>query len=231
MLAGALMQGVYLCASYWAIAHGMPAGIMALLGALQPLFTALFTVGVMGKTLQPRAWIGLCIGFGGVALVLAPKLAANGAGALSLLSVAAALVSVLAVTGGTIVQKWLGATDLRVAASIQSVGAAMVAAVVTLFIGTTHWDTTPVLWGALAWSVLVPSMVGTTLLIWMMRSGDATKVTALPSAGAAAGMGRAGICIAVDETLAPVQFIGFALALGRRAIDPIVSKCNMIVAR
>ena len=37
LLAGVLMQGIYLCASYWSIAHGMAAGVMALLGALQPL--------------------------------------------------------------------------------------------------------------------------------------------------------------------------------------------------
>ncbi len=66
--------------------------------------------------------------------------------------------------------------------------------------------------GALAWSVLVPSMVGTTLLMWMMRHGDATKVTALlllvpPLAAVQA-------YLLFRETLAPVQFIGFALALG-----------------
>ena len=44
VVAGAVMQGIYLCASYWAITHGMAAGVMALLGALQPLFTALFAV-------------------------------------------------------------------------------------------------------------------------------------------------------------------------------------------
>lgn len=44
VLAGALMQGVYLSASYWAIARGLAVGVMALLGALQPLFTALFMV-------------------------------------------------------------------------------------------------------------------------------------------------------------------------------------------
>src|SRR5580692_1460700 len=33
---GAAMMGLYLCLSYWAIAQGLPAGIMALMGALQP---------------------------------------------------------------------------------------------------------------------------------------------------------------------------------------------------
>jgi drug/metabolite transporter (DMT)-like permease len=212
VFAGALMQGVYLCASYWAITHGMAAGVMALLGALQPLFTALFSVSFMGKTLQARSWLGLSIGFAGVALVLAPKLMAHGAGSLTLLPVVAALVSVLASTGGTLVQKWLAATDLRVAAGIQSFGAALVAVLGAFVLGTPRWDGSTVLWGALVWSVLVPSMIGTTLLMWMMRHGDATKVTALlllvpPLAAVQA-------YLFFGETLAPPQFLGFALALG-----------------
>ena len=212
VLAGALMQGVYLCASYWAITHGMAAGVMALLGALQPLFTALFSVSFMGKTLQARSWLGLSIGFAGVALVLAPKLMNHGVGSLTLLPVAAALVSVLASTGGTLVQKWLAATDLRVAASIQSFGAALVAVLGAFLLGTPRWDGSTVLWGALVWSVLVPSMIGTTLLMWMMRHGDATKVTALlllvpPLAAVQA-------YLFFGETLAALQFLGFALALG-----------------
>jgi drug/metabolite transporter (DMT)-like permease len=212
VLAGALMQGIYLCASYWAISRSLAAGVMALLGALQPLFTALFAVSIMGRTLQARVWVGLLVGFAGVALVLVPKLANHGVGSLTLLPVAAALVSVLAVTTGTIVQKWLAATDLRTAASIQSVGAAIVAALAMLLIGTPRWDGTPILWGALAWSVLVPSVAGTTLLMWMVRHGEATKVTSLlllvpPLAAVQA-------YVFFGETLAPVQFLGFALALG-----------------
>ena len=40
LLAGALLNGFYLCLSWWAIMRGMPAGIMSLLGALQPLMVA-----------------------------------------------------------------------------------------------------------------------------------------------------------------------------------------------
>jgi drug/metabolite transporter (DMT)-like permease len=212
LLAGALMHGVYLCASYWAITQGMAAGVMALLGALQPLFTALFGVSVLGQRLLMRAWLGLLIGFAGVALVLAPKLTSHGIGSLTLLTVGAALLSVLGVTAGALVQKSLGATDIRVAASIQSFSGAVVACAVMLLVGTERWDGTPILWGALVWSVLVPSMVGTTLLMWMMRHGEATAVTALlllvpPIAAVQA-------YFFFHETLAPVQFIGFALALG-----------------
>ena len=172
----------------------------------------LIAVSFLGKALPWRAWAGLLIGFAGVALVLAPKLFSHVAGSLTVLTVAAAMLSVLAVTSGTIVQQWLSATDLRAAASIQSFGAAIVAAAVALLLGTSRWDGTPVLWGALVWSVLVPSMIGTTLLMWMIRHGDATKVTALlllvpPLAAIQA-------YLFFGEILAPVQFTGFALALG-----------------
>jgi drug/metabolite transporter (DMT)-like permease len=212
LIAGALMQGIYLCSSFWAITHGMAAGVMALLGALQPLFTALIAVSIMGSTLRSRTWMGLVVGFVGVGFVLAPKVVSTGVGSLTLTAAGAALLSVLAVTTGTIVQKRLASTELWASACIQSFGAAIVAALSMIFIGTARWDGSSILWGALAWSVLVPSMVGTTLFVWMMRHGDATKVTALlllvpPLAAVQA-------YIFFHETLASVQFIGFALALG-----------------
>jgi drug/metabolite transporter (DMT)-like permease len=116
------------------------------------------------------------------------------------------------VTAGALVQKWLSATDIRSAASVQNLGGAAVAILVTLVAGTGRWDSTPILWGALTWAVLVPSVVGTTLLMWLMRHGEATKVTALillvpPLAAVQA-------YVFFHETLSPIQFVGFALALG-----------------
>jgi drug/metabolite transporter (DMT)-like permease len=211
LLAGALMQGVYLCASYWAIARGLAAGVMSLLGALQPLFTALFVVTVLGGRLTARTWIGLIVGFAGVAFVLAPRLLHTGVGSLAPLTVAAALASVMAVTAGALVQKWLAATDLRTAASVQNLGGACVALLVAWAVGTGEWDGSAVLWGGLAWAVLVPSVIGTTLLMWMMRHGEATKVTALlllvpPLAAVQA-------YLFFHETLSAVQLVGSTLAL------------------
>ena len=212
VVAGVLMQGVYLCGSYWAVARGMAAGIMSLLGALQPLFTALFLVAVLRKHIGTFTWAGLCIGFAGVALVLAPKLAATGPGSLTALPVIAAVLSVVAVTAGALVQKWLPPSDLRVAACVQNAGGALIAVFATLTVGTGQWDGSAILWGALIWAVFVPSIIGTTLLIWMMRHGEATKVTALillvpPLAAVQA-------YFFFNETLSAIQFVGFALALG-----------------
>ena len=212
VLAGALMQGVYLSASYWAIGRGLAVGVMALLGALQPLFTALFLVATRRTTLAARAWSGLLIGFGGVGLVLAPTLANKGVGSLTGLTVGAALLSVVAVTAGTLTQKWLAKTDLRSAAGIQNLGGAAIAVLVMLYLGIGRWDGTLILWSSLAWAVLVLSVVGTTLLMWMVRHGDATKVTALlllvPPLAAIQAF------VFFGETLGALQIAGFALALG-----------------
>src|SRR5690606_29944794 len=124
---------------------------------------------------------------------------------------AAAIFSVLGVTAGALLQKWLAPVDLRVAASVQNFGGAAVALLMTVLVGTTHWDGAPALWGALAWSVIVASVIGTTLLMWMLRHGDATKVTALillvPPLAALQAFFFFG------ETFSVVQFIGLALAL------------------
>jgi drug/metabolite transporter (DMT)-like permease len=209
--AGVLMQGIYLCSSYWALVHGMAAGVMALLGALQPLFTALYLVIAKRARLGPATWTGLLVGFSGVACVLAPKLATTGAGALGIWSVLAALISVIAITAGALLQKWLQPVDLRSAAAVQNAGGAATAAVMTVATGSSFWDDSPILWTALIWAVLVPSVIGTTLLMWMMRHGEATKVTALlllaPPLAAIQAYAFFG------ETLSSIQFVGFALAL------------------
>lgn len=211
LVAGMLMQGVYLCASYYAIQRGLPAGVMALLGALQPIFTALW-IATRGGGPGGRTWPGLLLGFAGVALVLEPSLAGDVTDRITGLALAAALTSVIGITAGALFQKRLAGTDIRIAACLQNIGGAGVAAMLFALVGTDHWDNTPALWGALAWAVLVASVIGTTLLMWMMRHGDATRVTALvllaPPLAAVLAF------LFFGETLTPLQFAGFALALG-----------------
>ena len=178
--AGAVMMGLYLTLSFWAIAHGLPAEMMALMGAPQPLFTAALMLSQAAVGLQCRY-------------------------------VAAGLLSIVALTVGTLAQRRLGSDDLRAAGCLQNFGAAIVAVLATCSVGTMRWDGSLVLWGTLLWAVLISSIVAQGLLMWMMRRGDPTRVTALmllvpPLAAILA-------YILFDETLTPLQFAGFALAL------------------
>ncbi len=220
LFAGALLQGVYLGAGYWAVAQGLSAGVMALLGALQPLVTAALAAPLFGEKLPPRRWAGMALGLVGVVLVLVPKLvaatissgAASHGHAPSWLVVVIALVSVGAITAGTLYQKTsLARTDIRSASAVQNLGAAIVAALLALALGEHRWIATPTLWASLAWGIVMLSGAGVTLLVYMVRRGDAARATSLLFL--APPLAALESYIGFGETLLPVQIGGFAVAL------------------
>lgn len=171
LFAGALLQGVYLGASYWAIAQGLSAGVMALLGALQPLLTSVLAAPLFGERLTMRRWQGLSLGLAGVVLVLMPKLRAAAAGvsatasanasgvhANPLVVVLVAVLAVGAITAGTLYQKTsLAQADIRSASAVQNAGAAVVAALLALALGEHRWMASTTLWVSLAWGIAMLS--------------------------------------------------------------------------
>jgi drug/metabolite transporter (DMT)-like permease len=220
LLAGALLQGVYLGAGYWAVAQGLGAGIMALLGALQPLLTAAVAARLFGERLSPRAWSGLALGLAGVALVLAPKIAASGAHVAQASSghapqwvvVTIAVLAVVAITAGTLYQKTsLARADIRSASALQNAGATIVALALALALGEHRFIASATTWLSLAWGIAMLSGVATTLLVWMVRRGDASRATALLFL--APPLAALESYLAFGETLDAVQLAGFGVAL------------------
>ncbi|SAK75327.1 DMT family transporter [Caballeronia ptereochthonis] len=220
LFAGALLQGVYLGTSYWAVAQGLGAGIMALLGALQPLLTAAVAARLFGEKLSPRAWGGLVLGLFGVALVLAPKIVGSGAhlahaaqgNAPPWLVVTIAVLAVVAITAGTLYQKTsLARADIRSAGALQNAGAAVVALVLVIALGEHRFIASTTTWLSLAWGIVMLSGVATTLLVWMVRRGDASRATALLFL--APPLAALESYLAFGETLDVVQLAGFAVAL------------------
>lgn len=217
LVAGALMNGLYVGPSWWAMSQGLPAGVMALIGSLQPLFTALIAVAVLHKRLSRTTWSGLALGFGGVTLVLLPRLQAVGAGSLALPVVLTGVGSILALTVGSMAQKSPWATgDLRSTGALQNGGAVLVLVCMALLLGQPRWDHSPLLWGYLAYSVLGLSIGGATLLIWLMRRGEATRTSALLLAVPPLSAVQAWLIF--GETLSPVQLLGFAVAIAGVAL-------------
>ncbi len=213
LLAGALLQGVYVGGGYWAVSRGLSPAVMALLGTLQPMVTALIAQRLFDEPVGRTFWAGLVTGAVGVLLVLSPGLFALDGDGLSPAVIVVALLSVAAITAGTLVQKTsLAAADLISASAVQYAGGALVVGVAAIMIGESLWRPGAALWGALAWSVLALSGVATTLLVWMVRRGSAAKVTVLlllapPLAAVQAWW-------LFDARLSGVQIAGFALALG-----------------
>lgn len=179
IIAGILMHGIYLGAVFWAIHRGLPAGISALIVGLQPLITAVMAGKLLGEEIKPRHWIGLAIGFVGVIVVLWPKLGALGGG-VTAATLTASLISVIAMSAGTVWQKrFASSSDLVASTFWQYVGGTAVMVVASFAFETQTFTVNGDFIFAMAWLVLVLSVGAIFLLMVMIREGEMSKVASL----------------------------------------------------
>ena len=230
VLAGVLLQGGYLGGTYWAVEQGLAPAVMALLGSLQPLLTAVLASFVLREIPTRRTWFGLLLGVSGVALVLLPRFVSvsrDGAGALPAGVLVVAIIAVLSLTAGTVLQKTsVAAADIRASSVLQNAGAALVVGPLAWARHETRWISSIELWASLAWASLVLSGLGTLLLVWMVRRGRAANVASLLLL--APPLAAAETYLLFGDRLTPVQLAGFAIALlgvflcnpGQRAPSP-----------
>ena len=172
---GILMHAGYLGGVWAAVKLGMGAGLAALLVGLQPVLTAMWIAG-RGGAVEARQWLGLVLGFAGLALVVWDKL---GVGEISGPNLALALGALVSITAGTLYQKrFLGPCDVRAANLVQLAAAFAVTVPLALLEGEAmRWNGQ--LLGAMAWSVLGLTLGGSSLLYLLIQRGAATAVTSL----------------------------------------------------
>ena len=211
MIAGMLIHGVYLGGVFWAIFHGMPAGVTALVTGFQPLLTAALAIPLLHERISRRQWLGIVVGFVGVSLVVAPALGA--VHAVPLMALLASFIATLGFALGTVWQKRSEPKmDLRVNAAIQFIGALVVTAPVAWWLEDGRFDRSPAVLGALAWAVLVLSVGGISLLLFLLKRGAASRVAPLlymaPPVAALIAF------LLFGEALTAVQIMGAALAIG-----------------
>ncbi len=216
LVAGVLMQGIYLGGVFWSVRHGLPAGLSALVTGLQPLLTAVLAFPLLGERVGARRWTGIMLGFGGALLVLSPQLAAGteSAGTLPLL---ASGVGMVAMTLGTIWQKRTGgAADLRTNAAVQFVGAATVTAPLAWLTEAGRFDGAWQAWVGLAGAVCGLSRGAISLLLVLIRRGAVAGVASLfylvPPVVAVLAF------LLFGEALTGVQVAGMALAAAGVAV-------------
>ena len=178
-ITGILLHGLYLAGVWWAVRHGLPAGISGLIAGLQPILTALFAPLFLGERISPIRWLGIACGFLGIALVLEPQLANVPPAAL--LGVAVPMLvnvaGMFAVTFGSFYQKArVVSGDLRTMTTIQYVAAALVVLPLALALEPMRieWNLTMAL--VLAWSVIVLSIGGIWLYLLMIRKGEVSRI-------------------------------------------------------
>lgn len=179
-VSGLLVHALYLGGVFTAIAHGLPAGVTALVVGLQPVLTALGAGAFLGERVRPTQWIGLALGFAGVALVVAHKVAASASGGALTTMLVPAVLALLGITAGTLYQKrFCPAFDLRTGSVIQFLPCLAITALIAFETETMHVHWTGAFVFALGWLVLVLSLGAVSLLNMLIRRGSAVNVASL----------------------------------------------------
>lgn len=173
---GLLANAGYLGLTYEALQH-LSAGMGAIIASTNPLVLALVAPALLGEVLTARKLVGLLFGFSGVVISMAARAGTQSARPQD---VAMGFAGVLAMVASTVVFKRLRIHEDLVAANAIQLGAS---ALVLLPIawaveGTPHLPLTVSLVGSLAYLVLLLSVGGTFLWFWLLRHGEASRVSA-----------------------------------------------------
>jgi len=174
-VAGLLMHAVQLGASHNAQYLGMSAGVSALIIACQPLATAVLVFRT--EKISLRQWAGVVIGLVGVGLVVWHKIDIREVSAASLLC---GVVALAGVTAATLYQRRFSPTaDLKAAAVIQLAASLAVIGPLAILVEGFEANHTWQLWASVSFLVIFASILGVSVLYYLLRHGEATRVTSM----------------------------------------------------
>ena len=181
MVIGILMHGIYLGGVFYAVSKGMPAGISALIVALQPFFTALIAWAVLGEKLSFVRAAFFALALFGVFLVLFPGLdIGNAIPGITMETFLAGFVAVLGISIGSVYQKLsITSLNLWVGTGAQFLGAGLLMLLMSLLAESQYvvWTLNTIL--SLAWLVCVLSIGAVALLMYLIKKGDSSSVASL----------------------------------------------------
>jgi drug/metabolite transporter (DMT)-like permease len=213
MLVGFLAHGVWLTCVLLSLEQDVPAGIVALVVALQPLATGAFSGITVGEPTPIHRWIGLIIGFGGVAFTVLFRIDFNAPE--SVFGYLIPLGSVIAITVATLIQRKMDIKDtnhhlpLDLTLFYQSLATTLAVAIPAIF-----WETLDTRWVpefiyAMGWLIIGVSF-GAYAVMWLLiERMDATRVASLFYFGPPVTMLMA--WMAFGDTLTITDIIGLAI--------------------
>jgi drug/metabolite transporter (DMT)-like permease len=181
-LVGVLAHGVWLGCVLFALQRGVPAGIVALVVALQPLATGALSGRVTGEGTTARQWAGLALGFAGVALAVGTRIQWENAD--SVFGYLIPLGSVAAITVASLLQRrreLSGRPALPLDLTLLYQSLATAAAVAVPALAAEHLSTrwTGEFLATMAWLVFAVSLGAYGLMWALLARMDATRVASL----------------------------------------------------
>ncbi|WP_037315536.1 DMT family transporter [Salegentibacter sp. Hel_I_6] len=183
MLIGFLAHGVWLTCVLLALDTEVPAGIVALIVALQPLATGALSSYVTKEKTNLYQWVGLIVGFIGVIITVAFRIDFNKSGAI--FGYLIPLVSVIAITIATLIQRKIDINNKKEKLSIaqtlfyQSLATMLALAFPAIFIEDLEAKWVPKFTFAMVWLVLAVSLGAYIVMLKLIDRLDATKVASL----------------------------------------------------
>ena len=208
-VAGSLLQALYFGGVWLAMGLGVGAGVAALIVCMQPILTAAVVGPLLGERVTSRQWLGLILGFAGVGLVVAHKLAL-GLGTVE--GMVWAFVGLIGITLGTIYQKkYCADMDPRTGPTIQFLVATILVLPLALMFEDGRINWTPAFIGALVYMAVFISLISMILLTIMIRRGAVSRMTSMfflvPPMATLLGY------LILDEPVGELAFAGMIVAV------------------
>lgn len=206
LIAGCLINGLYLSAGYLAMTR-ITGATLALIGALQPVLTALLAMPLLGERFRPPQWLGFALGMAGVAVVVG----LTAGDAVAFTGMLWGVAGMLCLTCGTLYySRFCKGAPLLIANTLQLGAAAVLCALLTVSFEEVHASWTPTALATLLWLTVAVSLGGMGVLLFMLKHGAAAKVAAnfYLTPGLTAVLGW----LVLSETLAWQALAGFAVA-------------------
>ncbi len=208
VLVGFLIQVVYFGAAYLAFARGASAGAVAIITSLQPLLVALIMPAVSKEHVALRNWIGVLLGVTGATMVIRDNLAIQVTSITSLFFIA---ISLFSITLATVWERLFGVAHHPVTSNlVQFIVGFTFTLPIAMATETMHIKWSWPFAGAVFYLVVCNSLLAISLLLMMIRNGEATRVSALfflvPPVSAVIAL------VALQEPISWLGWLGMAIA-------------------
>lgn len=230
MLVGLLAHGVWLGCVLLALDNDVPAGIVALVVALQPLTTGAFSGLATGEPTPWHRWLGLIIGFTGVAITVLSRIDFSDAS--SIFGYLIPLGSVIAITIASLIQRRMELKEKKTPISLdlilfyQCLATTAVLALPAILTEKLYAQWTSEFIYTMLWLILAVSL-GAYALMWILiKRMDATRLASLFYLGPPVTMLMA--WIAFGDTLLLMDVIGLAVVLGGVFLTQLKFNNNLI---
>jgi len=213
-LVGVLAHGVWLGCALVAIDLAVPVGIIALVTALQPLTTGALSGLVAGERTAGRQWLGLVLGFVGVAIAVGARLTLDDDA--PVLGYLLPFGSVVGITIASLLQRrWQRGSvtpplALDATLLIQSVATALAMLGPAIWFERLETSWMPTFVATMAWLIVAVSL-GAYWSMWrLLERQDATRVASLFYLSPPVTMLMA--WVAFGDVVTPTDLAGLAVA-------------------